>query len=132
MEDNETISMFHSKLQSHSNECFALGEGISETKLVRKILRSLLERFDYKVAAINEARDLENMTANELIGSLMTFEMDIHNKKEGMKKSKESQQDQTDEEWDAQDMADCIAFISKKFGKKFTKRSFGEVAIRTS
>ena len=57
MED-ETISDFNSKLCDISNETFTLGEKYSKTKLVRKTLRSLLERFTYKVAAIEEAKNV--------------------------------------------------------------------------
>lgn len=42
----ETISGFYSKLLSQSNESFSMGKQISKSKCVRKILRSLLERFD--------------------------------------------------------------------------------------
>ena len=55
MMDDETISDFNSKLCDIANETFALDEKYSNTKLVRKTLRSLPERFAYKVAAIEEA-----------------------------------------------------------------------------
>ena len=55
----------------------------SNTKLVRKTLRSLPERFAYKVTAIEEARDVSTMKLDELIGSLQTFELNLkQNKKE--------------------------------------------------
>lgn len=79
MDENDTISEFYSTLLSLSNEFFSLGESVPEAKLVRKILSSLSEKFDYKVTAIEEAqdRDLDVVTANELIRSLRTFEMEI-------------------------------------------------------
>ena len=52
---NKTISDFNFKLCNIANEAFALGEKYSNTKLVRKILKSLLGRFVYKVTAIEEA-----------------------------------------------------------------------------
>lgn len=67
MDEKEIIFEFYSKLLSLSNECFSLGEHPSEAKLVRKILRSLPDRFDYKATAIEEAQDMDNITANELI-----------------------------------------------------------------
>lgn len=39
------------------------------------MLRSLPKRFDYKVTAIEEAKDISSMKLDELIGSLRTFEM---------------------------------------------------------
>ena len=61
MMENETISDFNSKLCDLANEAFALREKYLDIKLVRKTLRSLSERFAYKVAAIEEARDLNTM-----------------------------------------------------------------------
>ena len=49
MQESETISEFNSRLCDITNEAFALGEKISEETLVRKALRSLLQRFAYKV-----------------------------------------------------------------------------------
>src|SRR3954467_14312330 len=60
-----------------ANNLGALGEKMSEAKLVRKILRSLPKRFDMKVTAIEEAQDISNMKLDELIISLQTFEMSI-------------------------------------------------------
>ena len=77
MMENETISDFNSKLCDIANEGFALREKYSDIKLVRKTLRSLPERFAYKVAAIEEARDLNTMSLKELMGSLQTFELNL-------------------------------------------------------
>ncbi|GAA0152259.1 hypothetical protein LIER_10780 [Lithospermum erythrorhizon] len=44
-----------------ANESFALGEVISNEKLVRKVLRTLPKRFAYKVTIIEEAQDLMTM-----------------------------------------------------------------------
>ena len=55
MLENETISDFNSKLCDIANKAFALGEKYSDTKLLRKTLRSLLEIFAYKVTTIEEA-----------------------------------------------------------------------------
>ena len=70
MLEDETISDFNSKLCDIANEAFTLGEKYSETKLVRKTLRSLPERFTYKVAAIEEVKNVSTMKFDELMGSL--------------------------------------------------------------
>ena len=59
--ENEIINDFNSKLCDIANEVFAIGEKYSNTKLVRKTLRSLPKRFAYKVIAIEEARDVSTM-----------------------------------------------------------------------
>ena len=85
MMENETISDFNSELCDITNEAFAIGEKYSDIKLVRKTLRSLLERFAYKVAAIEKARNLNTNTISlkKLMGSLQTFELNLKmNKKE--------------------------------------------------
>ena len=83
MMDNETISGFNFKLCDIVNESFALMEKYLDIKSVRKTLRFLLERFAYKVAAIEEDRDLNTMSLKELMGLLQTFELNLKiNKKE--------------------------------------------------
>jgi len=44
----------------------SLGKQISDVKLIRKILRSLPERFRIKVTTIEESKDLEEMKIEEL------------------------------------------------------------------
>ena len=41
------------------NSAFSLGECIAESKIVRKILRSLPERFHAKITAIEEVKDID-------------------------------------------------------------------------
>ena len=55
MMENETINDFNSKLYDIANETYFLREKYSNTKLVRKTLRSLLERYAYKVTANEKA-----------------------------------------------------------------------------
>ena len=77
MMEHETISNFNSKLCDITNKAFTFGEKCSDTKLARKTLRSLSERFAYKVTAIEEARDVNTMKLDELMGSLQTFELNL-------------------------------------------------------
>src|ERR1044072_5227009 len=82
MIEYESIFDFHMRVCDLANKSFALGEQISEEKLVRKILRSLPKKFDMKVTVIEEAHDISNMKVDELIGSLQTFEMAINDRTE--------------------------------------------------
>lgn len=41
MMEDESIDEFNVRVLDIEYECFALGEGISESKLIRKVLRSL-------------------------------------------------------------------------------------------
>ncbi|KAI5316185.1 hypothetical protein L3X38_045361 [Prunus dulcis] len=75
MDENETFSEFYAKLCVIVNACSSLGEKIPEDRVVKKILRSLPQRFSPKITAIEEIRDLNTMKVRELIGSLQTYEM---------------------------------------------------------
>ena len=74
MEDDENFDQFYFKLSDIVNSSFNLGEQISPSKIVQKILRSLLETFQAKITAIEESRDVDSMRVEDLVGSLQTFE----------------------------------------------------------
>ena len=48
MEENESFDEFYAKLKDIVNSAFNLGETIPEPKIVRKVLRSLLERLRWR------------------------------------------------------------------------------------
>ncbi|KAL6334591.1 hypothetical protein AAG906_019095 [Vitis piasezkii] len=77
MEDHENFGEFHAKLMDIVNSSFNIGEPIPNSKVVRKILRSLLERFRAKVTSIEESKDVDSLKVDELVGSLQTFEMTL-------------------------------------------------------
>ena len=57
------------------NSPFNLGETISEPKIVKKVLKSLLERFHAKITAIEESKDIDKIPLTELVGNLQTYEL---------------------------------------------------------
>ena len=59
------------------NSAFNLGETIPEPRIVRKVLRSLLERFHVKVSAIEESKDIDQIPLTELVGNLQTYELGL-------------------------------------------------------
>ena len=61
------------------NELEALGKTYTEVEKVMKILRSLPKKWETKVTAIQEAKDLTKLPLEEFIGSLMTHEMNLNN-----------------------------------------------------
>ena len=61
MEDHENFGEFHAKLMDIVNSSFNLGEPIPNSKVVRKILRSLSKRFRAKVTAIEESKDVDSL-----------------------------------------------------------------------
>ncbi|WKA01556.1 hypothetical protein VitviT2T_019832 [Vitis vinifera] len=68
-----------SKLMVTVNELEALGKTYTEVEKVMKILRSLPKKWETKVTAIQEAKDLTKLPLEEFIGSLMTHEMNLNN-----------------------------------------------------
>ena len=75
MYENQTFSSFYYELSDIINFLFNAGEPIPNSKVVRKILRSLLEKFRPKVTVIEESKDINSMRVDELIGSIQTYEM---------------------------------------------------------
>jgi hypothetical protein len=59
------------------NAMKALGEKIEEPYLVQKFLRSLPDRFNPMVSAIEELNDLKTLEFDQLLGILTTYEMRI-------------------------------------------------------
>ena len=74
---DESFDSFYSKLNEVVIGKFNLGEKIEDSKIVRKILRSLSESFRAKVIAIEESKDLDDIKFQELIGSLQTYELSL-------------------------------------------------------
>jgi len=82
MMEDESIQDYHLNILDIANAFDSLGEGISDEKLVRKILRSLPKRFDMKVTAIEEAQVMSCLKVDELIGSLKNFGIVINSRGE--------------------------------------------------
>ena len=75
MEEDETFDAFYAKLKDIVNSAFNVGEFIAESKIVRKILRSLPERFHNRITVIEEVKDIKQIPLTELVGNLQTYEM---------------------------------------------------------
>ena len=77
MSEDESFDSFYSKLNEVVVSKFNLGEKKEDSKIVRKILRSLPESFRAKVTAIEKSKDLDDIKVQELIGSLQTYELSL-------------------------------------------------------
>ena len=70
MSEDESFDSFYSKLNEVVANKFNLGENTEDSKVVRKILRSLIESFRAKVTTIEESKDLDDIKVQKLISSL--------------------------------------------------------------
>lgn len=75
IEDNEKISDYFNKILTLSNYMKGCGETITDLQIIEKIMRSLPQRFDFIVVAIEESRNLEELKIEELQSSLEAHEM---------------------------------------------------------
>ena len=74
MSDDETFDEFYAKLNDIVNSAFNLSEVYDQSKVVRKILRSLTKDFRPKVIVITESKDVETILVDELVGFLRSYE----------------------------------------------------------
>ncbi|KAH1096854.1 hypothetical protein J1N35_013775 [Gossypium stocksii] len=82
-------SLFRAKTLEH--EAFPLGSEYSSPKLVRKVLRLLLERFITKVTTMEEAKyidamKIDKLIVDKLIGTFQTFKINMEKVKKGKSK----------------------------------------------
>ncbi|KAK2999605.1 hypothetical protein RJ639_023298 [Escallonia herrerae] len=87
MKESETLTEFFTRFVDLVNQMKTHGEEISDRRMVEKILICLPERFDPKVAVIEETRDIEKLSVQDLIASLKSYEQSfqIKNKEEAIK-----------------------------------------------
>ena len=77
MSKDESFDSFYGKLNEVVIGKFNLGEKMEDSKIVRKIMRSLIESFHAKVTAIEESKDLDEIKIQELIGSLQNYVLSL-------------------------------------------------------
>ena len=127
MEEDESFDEFYAKLRDIVNLAFNFGETIPEPKIVRKVLRFLLERFHAKIIVIEESQDIDKISLTELIGNLQTYELGLTRiGKSGKSKSMalKAKSNDMDESSDDED-SKMKSYITRQF-KKFIKNANGK------
>jgi hypothetical protein len=116
------------------NSMVSLGKPISDVKLIRKILRSLPERFRIKVTTIEESKDLEEMKIEELVRSLQTYELSLPLVKKlktiALKASKKKVEASSED--DSEEEEKAVAMLANNFRRlirddRFKKKFFEKV-----
>ena len=127
MEEDESFDEFHAKFKDIVNSAFNLGETIPKPKIVRKVLRSLLERFRAKITAIEESKDTNKIPLTQLAGNLQTYELGLTRIRKSVKgknitlKAKNSDTDESSDDEDSK----MKSYITRQF-KKFMKNANGK------
>ena len=124
MDEDESFNEFYAKLKDIVNSAFNFEETIPEPKVVRKVLRSLPERFHANITAIEESKDIDSISLTELIGNLKTYELGLTRLGKGTKgksmvlKAKSNEIDESSSDEDSM----MKSYITRQF-KKFMKNS---------
>ena len=77
MKPNESIVKMFTRFTDVVNGLEGLGNSVTEEDKVSKILRCLPPKWNSNTEAIKEANNLRELPLEELISSLMTYEMKI-------------------------------------------------------
>ena len=131
MEEDESFDEFYAKLKDIVNSAFNLEEIIPEPKIVRKVLRSLPERFHAKIMAMKESKDIDKIPLTELVGNLQTYELGltrIGKTGKGKSMALKAKSSEIDESSDDED-SKMKSYITRQF-KKFIKNAKGRRMLR--
>ena len=93
------------------------------SKKVKKIIRSLSKEWRPKRTAIEEAKDLNTLPIDDLIGSLISYEEDLGAEKDNEEKKKsivlKASKYESDEESELDD--EELVMLARRFRKLFKK-----------
>ena len=115
---------FYAKLKDIVNSAFNLGVTIPESKTVRKLFRSLPERFHAKITMIKKSKDIDKIPLIELVGNLQTYKLRltrIGKSGKGKSMTLKAKSSDTDESSNDED-SKMKSYITRKF-KKFMKNA---------
>ena len=125
MEEDESVNEFYAaKRKDIVNLAFNLGEQIPKPKIVRKVFRSLLERFHANIIAIEESKDIDKIPLAKLVGNLQTYELGLTRIRKGSKSKSmalKAKSNETNESLDDED-SKMKSYITRQF-KKFMKNA---------
>ena len=122
MSKDESFDEFYAKLNDIANSAFNLDELYDQPKIVRKILRSLIEDFRPKVTAITKSKDVDSFPIDELVGSLQSYEFDLPKTSKSKYMALKTVDDVEDCGFDDELSSIEIAYLAKNF-RNFLKNN---------
>ena len=88
MEENESIHNMNTRFTNIINFLAALGKTFTMSERVKKVLRSLPKEWRPKKTAIEESKNLNTLSLDNLIGSLINYEEELESERKEEEKSK--------------------------------------------
>jgi len=82
MKNSEDVSSYITYVQTVANQLKRNGEILTDARVMEKIIWSLTDDFENVVCTIEESRNLEEMTIDDLTGSLEAHEQRKKKKKQ--------------------------------------------------
>ncbi|XP_073221493.1 uncharacterized protein [Cicer arietinum] len=77
MEEDEVVADYFNRVQVVVNQMRTNGESLTEVVIIEKILRTLTQRYNHIMVAIEESKDLDKMKVEDLQGSLEAHELRV-------------------------------------------------------
>jgi len=77
MGDDEIVRLFMNKVQDLVNALHLHGEQLYDNQIVEKVLRSLPYKFNFITIAIEESKDLTQLTLSDLLDILQTYDHSV-------------------------------------------------------
>ncbi|KAH9679892.1 Integrase catalytic domain-containing protein [Citrus sinensis] len=123
MEQNESVYSMYTRFTDIVNTLGALGKTFSNSEKVKKIIRSLPKEWRPKRTVIEEAKDLNILPIDDLIGSLISYEEDLAAERGNEEKKKNIALKATKYENDGESEPDDeeLAMLARRFRKFFKK-----------
>ncbi|KAA3470386.1 golgin subfamily A member 3-like [Gossypium australe] len=66
MNESETVKQHSDRIMAVVNSNRLLGNQFSESRIVEKVISTLLERYEAKISSLEDSRDLSNISLTEL------------------------------------------------------------------
>ncbi|XP_024965634.1 uncharacterized protein LOC112505835 [Cynara cardunculus var. scolymus] len=74
MKTGESVTDYFGRVMIVSNDMRNCSEEMDDVKIVEKILRTLTDKFNFVVCSIEESKDIDQLTVDELQSSLRVHE----------------------------------------------------------